>query len=317
MSNETYKYPEITYPDVAVNLYKPNDPAEVTVVENRLATLEVSPNIIRHITFDVSGTKLEGNIRTGQSIGIIPEGYTEHDGKPAKVRLYSVSSPTQGEDGKGQLISTTVKRVIEEDQTTQNLFLGICSNYLSSLKPGDKVKMTGPSGKRFVLPENSHDFNYLFFATGTGIAPYRGMVTDLFDQGFYNQAALIFGAPYRTDLLYYDFFKGLAVRNDNFHYMTSISREGTRPDGTKPYVQYQLIDSREVLRPILEQDNTLIYVCGLKGMELGLYQLLAQEGYEKYLRISDEIKDISPMEWEREDLKKRVRPSDRMFLEVY
>lgn len=317
MISKAHKQTNVSLPDVSVNLYKPNNPVEVSVVENKLATLEVSPNIIRHITFDVSGTELEGNIRTGQSIGIIPEGYTEQDGKPAKVRLYSVSSPSRGEDGEGKLISTTVKRVIEEDQDTNDLFLGICSNYLSSLKPGDKVKMTGPSGKRFVLPENSHDFNYVFFATGTGIAPYRGMITDLFENGFDKQAALIFGAPYRTDLLYYDFFQGLSVRNDNFHYLTSISREGTRPDGTKPYVQYQLIDSREVLRPILEQQNTLIYICGIKGMEVGLYQLLAQEGYEGYLRISEDIRDKSPAEWERDDLKKRVRPSGRTFLEVY
>ncbi len=317
MSNEIKIHPEIIYPEVAVNLYKPNNPVEVPVVENRLATLEVSPNIIRHITLDVSGTELEGNIRSGQSIGCMPEGFTERDGKPAKVRLYSVSSPSRGEDGKPNLVSVTVKRVIEEDRNTNNLFLGLCSNYLSNLTPGDTLKVTGPSGKRFVLPENAGDFNYVFFATGTGVAPYRGMISDLLENGFENQVALIFGSPYRTDLLYYDFFRELSVRHDNFHYLTSISRESTRPDGTKPYVQYQLLDSREVLQPIVSQKNTLVYVCGLKGMELGLFQILAREGYLDYLRIDDEIRDKPPSEWVVDDLKKRVRPSERMFVEVY
>jgi ferredoxin--NADP+ reductase len=317
MSNELKTHPEIIFPDVAVNMYKPNNPVEVPVLENRLATLEVSPNIIRHIVVDVKGTGLEGNIRSGQSIGAIPEGYTERDGKPAKVRLYSIASPTKGEDGNPNLVAITVKRVIEEDHSTNNLFLGICSNYLSSLSPGDRLKITGPSGKRFVLPENAHDFNYVFFATGTGVAPYRGMVTDLLDSGFSNQVALIFGCPYRTDLLYYDFFRELSVRHDNFHYLTSISREGARPDGTKNYVQYQLLDSREVLQPIVSQKNTLIYVCGLKGMELGLFQIMASEGFSDYLRIDEEIRDKPPAEWVVEDLKKRVRPSERMFLEVY
>ncbi len=317
MSNEIKTHPGIIYPEVAVNVYKPNNPVEVPVVENRLATLEVSPNIIRHITLDVSGTELEGNIRSGQSIGCIPEGFTERDGKPAKVRLYSVCSPSGGEDNNPKLVSITVKRVIEEDRSTNNLFLGLCSNYLSNLTPGDKLKITGPSGKRFVLPKNAGDFNYVFFATGTGVAPYRGMISDLLESGFENQVALIFGSPYRTDLLYYDFFRELSVRHDNFHYLTSISREGTRPDGTKHYVQYQLLDSREVLQPIVSQNNTLIYVCGLKGMELGLFQIMAREGYLDYLRIDDEIRDKPPAEWVIEDLKKRIRPSERLFVEVY
>lgn len=94
MNSKYEPAPEVIYPEVAVNLYKPNNPVEVPVLENRLATLEVSPNIIRHITLDIGGTELEGNIRPGQSIGCIPEGFTERNGKPAKLRLYSVSSPS-------------------------------------------------------------------------------------------------------------------------------------------------------------------------------------------------------------------------------
>ncbi len=317
MNIEQNRSSGIVYPEVAVNLYKPKNPVEVPVVENRIATEQISPNIIRHITFDVSGTGLEGRIRSGQSVGIVPEGITEPDGKPAKVRLYSVASPSRGEDGDGKIISLTVKRVIEENPETQNLFLGLCSNYLSDLNPGDTVKMTGPNGKRFVLPENAHDFNYVFFATGTGVAPFRGMVRDLLETGFDGQMALVFGSPYNTDLLYPGEFRDLADRHQNFHYLTSISREGRRLDGSKHYVQYQLIDSREILQPIVEKDNTLIYICGLQGMELGLYQMLANEGYDEYLRISDELAGVSPLEWDRADLKKRVRPSERLFLEVY
>ncbi|MDI6400843.1 hypothetical protein QLX67_02460 [Balneolaceae bacterium ANBcel3] len=317
MQKDSQTMPEIRFPELNVNTYKPNNPVEVTVVDNYIATLENSPNIIRHITFDVSDTELEGNVWPGQSVGIIPEGLTEPDGKPAKVRLYSVSSPGYGEDGKPHLISITVKRVIEEDLETRNLFLGLCSNYLSSLNPGDKVKMTGPSGKRFVLPENARDFNYLFFATGTGIAPYRSMLLDLYHRGFKKKAALIFGAPYRTDLLYDGLFSQLQTQHKHFHYLTSISREGTRPDGTKNYVQYQIEDASKVLQPMLHQSNTLIYICGLKGMESGVFKALAKNGYSEYLEISDRIEHLDPDQWTAEDLKKHVKPSSRLFVEVY
>src|SRR5699024_8019979 len=135
----------------------------------------------------------------------------------SKLRLYSVASPTEGEDGKQHLISTTVKRTIEEKEDN-DLFLGVCSNYLANLQPGDKVKMTGPSGRRFLLPEEQKDFNYLFFATGTGIAPYRGMVMELLESGVTNDITLVFGCPYRTDLLYADYFEEMEEKYPNFHY---------------------------------------------------------------------------------------------------
>ena len=307
---------EIVLPDVSINIYKPKTPVEVPVVESRIATLESSPNFVRHITFDVSGTLLEGAVRAGQSIGIVPPG-TQEDGRPHKLRLYSVSSPSKGEDGQGKLVSTIVKRVIDEHWETQKLFTGVCSNYLCGLKPGDKVMMTGPSGRRFILPEHPEDFNYVFFATGTGIAPFRGMVMDLIDAGVHSDIVFIFGSPYRTDLLYNEYFEPLAEKVPNFHYLKSISREDRRPDGTKPYVQYQLVDNADLLLPIVRRDNTLIYICGLKGMETGIYKLLAQAGLTDYFTISEELLSIDPSQWSYDDMKYGLKPNDRVFLEVY
>lgn len=308
--------PEIKLPDVEINIVRAKEPIEVPIVESRIATAGSSPNFIRHITFDLTGTPLEGKFVAGQSIGVVPDGVDE-SGKPHKLRLYSVCSPTRGEDGNGRLVSTTVKRVIDENWETQELFTGVCSNYLSSQKPGSIVKVTGPSGKRFILPENPGDYNYLFFATGTGIAPFRGMVMDLMESNAKSQIALIFGCAYRTDILYKEYFEPLNKSADNFHFLKSISREDARPDGTKHYVQYQLIDNEALLRPILEKDNTIIFVCGLKGMETGIYQILAEQGLTDYLKISDELASKDPKTWSYEELKSGVKPSDRMNIEVY
>lgn len=307
---------DITLPDVEINICKPKSPVEVPIVDNRIATVASSPNFIRHITFDLSGTELEGKFVAGQSIGIVPEGF-ERNGKPAKLRLYSVSSPSKGEQGKPNLVSTTVKRLIDEDTETQELFTGLCSNYLASKKPGDLVRVTGPSGKRFLLPENPGNYNYVFFGTGTGVAPFRGMIMDLMDQNADSEIALIFGAPYRSDLLYSDYFEPLSQQKDNFHYLKSISREDPRPDGTKFYVQYQIVDNKELLGPLLSKPNTLIYICGLQGMESGIYRLLAQEGYHHYLKLKNGLEDKEPSSWTSEEIKKNVKGSDRMFVETY
>lgn len=304
---------EINLPEVDLNIYSPKDPVEVEVVENYIVTKESSPNIVRHITFNVAGTKLENNIRVGQSIGILPPGENEK-GRPHKLRLYSISSPTAGEHGKKHLISTTVKRTIEELEN--KIYLGVASNYLSDLNPGDKVKMTGPSGRRFLLPENAQDFNYLFFATGTGIAPFRGMIQELYEQEYKNDCVLIFGCPYRTDLLYADYFEKMDAEHKNFHYLKSISREARRQDGSKFYVQTQLEEEEDLLYPILAKDNTLIYICGMKGMETGIYKQLIRQNLEEYLEIKKELPE-SLDEIPNDKFKRFIKPSMRTFEEVY
>lgn len=307
--------PEIKLPEVELNIYTPKDPVEVPIVENRICTKEASPNYVRHVTFDISGTDLEGRVRVGQSIGVLPPGKDEN-GRDHKLRLYSISSPTKGEEGKPHLVSTTVKRTIEELDNNE-LYLGVCSNYLADLNPGDKVKMTGPSGRRFLLPENASDFNYIFFATGTGIAPYRGMIMELLESGVENDIVLVFGCPYRTDLLYADLFEPLHEEYSNFYYLPHVSREARRTDGTKKYVQTCLWDESELLDPLLCKDNTLMYICGLKGMESGIYRALGEKGLSQYLDVREPAAGKKPSEWDEKDLKRYVKPSARTFVEVY
>ena len=306
---------EIRLPEVELNIYNKNNPAEATVAENYIVTKESSPNFIRHMSFDISGTDLLGRVKVGQSIGVLPPGEDEK-GRAHKLRLYSVSSPGKGEHGKPHLISTTVKRTIEEIEDNR-LYLGICSNYLADLKVGDKVRLTGPSGKRFLLPLNQEDYNYVFFATGTGIAPFRGMLMELFEGDYKNDAALVFGCPYRTDLLYADYFQDLQQKSSNFRYMTCISRESRRADGSKYYVQTVLQDRSDDLLPILQKENTLIYICGLKGMQVGIYHALAKLGLNEYLIVKDPLTSIDPEKWAYKDISKSIKPSARTFEEVY
>lgn len=304
---------EIKLPEVELNIYSPKEPTEATIVENYVVTKESSPNFVRHITFDISGTDLIDSVKVGQSIGILPPGQDEN-GRDHKLRLYSVSSPTSGEGGKKHLISTTVKRTIDEFE--DKIYLGVASNYLADLKPGDKVRMTGPSGRRFLLPENSRDFNYIFFATGTGIAPFRGMIQELFEENYTNECILVFGCPYRTDLLYPNYFEKMGEEQNNFHYLKCISREERRPDGTKYYVQTKLADEVDLLAPILKKENTLIYICGMKGMETGIYTELLKKGYDEYLEIRKELpEDLNDIP--RDKFKRFIKPASRIFEEVY
>jgi ferredoxin--NADP+ reductase len=212
-------------PEAKMHLVTPAQPGIATVVLNERCTASrKSAGFIRHLVLDVSKTALAGNYISGQSFGVIPPGLDEH-GKPHKLRLYSIASPTTGEDGEGRVLATTVKRTIDEHNETQRLFLGVASNYLCDLKPGAEVKVTGPSGKRFVLPVDAGAHDYVFFATGTGIAPFRGMLMDLFRRGVSSKIILVMGAPYATDLLYHQDLLRWQEEHPNFTYLTAISRE--------------------------------------------------------------------------------------------
>jgi ferredoxin--NADP+ reductase len=311
--------PEIVLPEAKMHLYRPTEPVTVKVTRNEVCTSRKAAGFVRHVEFDVSGTGLAGNVLPGQSIGVLAPGQDEK-GRPHAVRLYSVASPTRGEDGRGQVISTTVKRTIDEHWETHRLFLGVCSNYLCDLQVGDEVRLSGPSGKRFLLPTDRAAHDYLFFATGTGIAPFRGMVIDLLESGVQSRVALVMGSPYATDLIYDPFFRELAQKHPNFTYLTALSRE-RQADGHDPmYVQDRVTTNKDQLLPLLSGDRTLIYVCGIAGMELGIFQHMARHlpdaAREQYLTLEPAaLENIGA--WDRKMLHRQIKPTKRVFLEVY
>lgn len=305
---------------VKMNLVKPNEPVTVKVTKNDICTVSSkAAGFVRHIEFDVAGTPLEGACHAGQAIGVRVPGEDEA-GKPHKVRLYSLASSLKGEKGDGAVYSTTVKRTIDEHWETNALFLGVASNYLCDRQVGDEIQLTGPAGKRFVLPEDVHAHEYTFFATGTGIAPFRGMIRQLMDEGCENKITLIMGAPYKSDLLYHDDFLALAEAHPNFRYYTAISRERQEDGHDRMYVQDRLLTNRDELLPQISSERNLIYICGLTGMELGIFAqmvgALHGEKLRQYIDVDPSIINET-REWERSMINRQIKPTKRVLMEVY
>lgn len=302
---------------------RPNEPASGVVTRNEPCTAgRKASGFVRHVEIDVSGTPLEGICRSGQAIGVLAPG-SDEKGRPHRLRLYSLACPTGGEDGTGKIISTTVKRTIDEHWDNHKLFLGVASNYLCDVQVGETVQLTGPNGKRFLLPQDPALHDYMFFATGTGIAPFRGMVMELLRSGFLGNVTLVMGSPYATDLLYHNELLAMAEKHPNFRYLPVISRENNVIDGVSHgtmYVQDRIRTNADELRAQLVSDRNLIYICGVAGMELGIFQQLAQtltgESLEQYLHADREtLADVK--NWDRRMLHKQVKPTRRVMLEVY
>lgn len=308
--------------DVRMHLHTPVEPAIGRVVAStRCTASQKASGFIRHVTIDVSGTRLAGTFKPGQAFGVLPPGLDEK-GQPHKLRLYSIASSSAGEDGQGNVIATTVKRLIDEDVVDHTLFLGVASNFLCDLQVGDEVKVTGPNGKRFVLPADTSQHDYVFFATGTGIAPFRGMIRDLLasPMASASKIILVLGSPYATDLPYHQEFVALQQSHPNFTYLPTVSREKQPDGGPGMYVQDQIARHRETLGPILESTRALIYVCGIAGMELGIFQALTRElpaaARSQYLVLEPEA-EADVQGWTRKMIHKQVKPTRRVFLEVY
>lgn len=320
---------EPVLPDVDMHLVRPTEPVTARVMESCLCTRggRKAAGIVRHVALDVGDTPLAGRFRVGQSFGVLaPE---SDNGRPQPVRLYSIASPSAGEDGEGRILSTTVKRLIAErepqragdDPEDHSLFLGVTSNFLCDINVGDEVRISGPQGKRFLLPVDPAAHDYIFFATGTGIAPFRGMILELFEGRngpTSSEVHLVMGAPYASDLLYDDLFSDLSGKHANFHYHTAISRE-IQPGMTRGNYAHDVMAMHfELFDDVLRRDRTLIYICGIAGMQFGIYQTLARNGLsDRYLRIADDYAGLDPEEWDFQQSKRKVKPNKRMMLEVY
>jgi ferredoxin--NADP+ reductase len=134
-----------------------------------------------------------------------------------------------------------------------------------------------------------------------------------------SQGHVVMGTPYTTDLLYDDFFCELEEKHENFHYHKAVSRE-KQDDGARGLYVGQLVDQKyeEVFGPILTSDRGLMYLCGLVGMLFGIYQLFVEKGIvEPYITIKDELKNVPYSEWDREQMRRYVKPTHRLMVEVY
>lgn len=259
--------------EIPSNTYKPNAPLEAKVIATHRLTADDSPNDVRHIVFDLSHSELK--YVEGQSIGILPPG-EDANGRPHKLRLYSIASPAVGDDGQGNSVSLCVKRANTTDPETGVVYRGVCSNYLCDLPVGATAKITGPVGKSFVMPQTPNA-NLIMVATGTGIAPFRAFLHNRYNQKTQEsgQNWLFFGAQTRKDYLYQDELDAYA-KNESCHIVTAFSREEQNAQGGRMYVQHRLIEHGQTIFNLLQQPQTYFYICGLRGMESGILEGLQE-----------------------------------------
>ncbi len=260
-----------------INLFNLANPIEATVQGNFRLTAETADSDVRHIILDLGQAAFP--VLEGQTIGITPPG-EDQNGKPHLPRLYSVSSPRDGERPNTNNLSLTVKR--EEH--------GLCSNYVCDLKRGDKVRLTGPFGATFLMP-NDPQACLIMVCTGTGSAPFRAftMRRQRTSPSIEGSMLLFFGARTPDSLPYFGPLKKVPDTFLAKHF--AFSRVDGEP---KVYVQDRLREAKAQIAPMLTDPATHIYVCGLKAMEGGVEQAfedIARGAGLNWIEIRDQLRE--------------------------
>ena len=295
--------------NVPVNTYKPKTPFLGTVTENYPLVAEGGIGRVQHITFDLSGGEPQLEYIEGQSIGIIPEG-EDANGKPHKLRLYSIASTRHGDNYQDNTVSLCVRQLEYKNEAGEQIY-GVCSTYLCDIEPGSKVKITGPVGKEMLLPDDE-DANIIMLATGTGIAPMRTYLRRMFEPSerekngwtFRGKAWLFMGVPKTPNLLYdEDFERYEREYPDNFRYTKAISREQQNTKGGRMYIQDRVLEHADEIFSMIENPKTHVYMCGLRGMEPGIDEAMSAAAEAKGLDWSE--------------LRPQLKKADRWHVETY
>jgi len=159
---------------------------------------------------------------------------------------------------------------------------GSSSEFIKTLKIGDKIELFGPAGK-FTINKESLNKNMVFVSAGTGLTPFLSMIPDLLEHGFKKRIILLKGFRNEGNILYDSELSELQKKYSNFEFHNILSRPKNKNYENKGYVQ-------DFLEKYLPKDlKSHIYICGLspminavkeKSISLGI--LKENIFYEKY-----------------------------------
>lgn len=149
---------------------------------------------------------------------------------------------------------------------------GLFSPYLFDLKPGESVEMAGPLGY-FTWRNPVSDS--ILVATGTGIAPFRGMLQSYLRGGGDRAVTLLYGVRYESSLLYRAEFEQMAAEHPNFQFWPTLTRASEGWTGRTGRVQDHAVAAVGIRRDVD------VYICGMKAMVDDLRTTLKAKGLDR------------------------------------
>ena len=160
-----------------------------------------------------------------------------------------------------------------------NVNPGICSSYIFSRKPGDKVSISGPYGEFFLRDTNNE---MMFIGGGAGMAPMRSHIFNLFHTMHTDRkVSFWYGARALQEAPYVDEFNKIQEENPNFHWTLALDRPDPVADAAgvayKPGFVHQVI-YENYLKNHENPEDIEYYLCGPPMMISAVTKMLYDLG---------------------------------------
>ncbi len=168
-----------------------------------------------------------------------------------------------------------------------NVNPGICSSFVFSRKPGDKVTISGPYGEFFI---KDTDREMMFIGGGAGMAPMRSHIFDQFDTKHTKRKATFwYGGRSSRELFYLDDFEKIEKGNPNFKFNVALS-EPKEEDNWKGYTGFihQVIYDN-YLKNHPEPEDIEYYLCGPPMMNDAVQKMLDDLGVPEEMIAFDDF----------------------------
>lgn len=226
------------------------------VVDNQALTPPQAREEVRELLLEAGDTKRD--FRAGQSVAVSVTG-PHAFGQQQHVRLYTVAR-TPDELGPGRF-TLCVRRCSFLDPYSGERFPGIASNYLCDLNAGGTLELAGPVGLPFLIPSDPYT-PLLIVGLGTGIAPFRAMLRELYEQRNWQGRVMLFhGARTGMETVYSGDVAELSERAAGFSPVTVVS---PRPAwGDQEDLGGAIRSQQDEVWKLLNEPEVHVYMAGL------------------------------------------------------
>ena len=164
---------------------------------------------------------------------------------------------------------------------------GISSSYIFSLKPGDKVRMSGPYGDFHI---QDTDAEMLYIGGGAGMAPLRAQILHLFRTLHTGRkVSYWYGARSKKEIFYEEDFREIEKQFPNFSFHIALS-DPQPEDNWTGYVGFihQVIYDN-YLKDHDAPEDIEYYMCGPGPMANAVKKMLEDLGVERSQLFFDDF----------------------------
>lgn len=164
---------------------------------------------------------------------------------------------------------------------------GISSSYIFSLKPGDKVMMSGPYGDFHI---QDTDAEMLYIGGGAGMAPLRAQILHLFrtlKTG--RKVSYWYGARSRNEIFYEEDFREIEKEFPNFKFHIALSdpQPGDNWTGYVGFIHQVIYDN--YLKDHEDPEDIEYYMCGPGPMANAVKGMLENLGVPREMLFFDDF----------------------------